>query len=405
MSYARRFKLLALTLLAPFFVTACINPGVKVLGSNAVSLSPSNTATTSSFSFKFALLNTAAATPNNLFVFLQGNENTSSFIVDTCNFSGTGCKCVFENAAGTQIGTTSTTTISYDSTGNYLRCQADPSITASIAKVYVTNIAGTASSSVLTVKSTLTASDLLGTLSASRLVSVYKYYCNLNYLQKTGTTAASFDCTAGALNEFVFPFNYYVWGGTYSSAGNFGSKPTDILYGGPTGILCGMQINQEDCTVSTPALSFGLYGASTGIFSVPISMTASPSAGSALYGYAAPTSTFTYTGTAYTVCPPGLSAEIFYQATPAATDFVSSNVPSGLVDTIAQAVSTTTTTPTLNVYEYTGGSCGSVTTSTGTVTSTQQLCKAPTSGPGIAHSYSYSSNTQTQFCVIPASAL
>jgi hypothetical protein len=277
----------------------------------------------------------------------------------------------------------------------------------------------------------LTATDLMGTLSPTYLYSVFNYTCNLNYLQKVNTTISSFDCSAGPLDIITLGFHFYLWGGTYSSAGNFSSKPTDILYNAGTGgVTCGLQINQEDCTVSTPALAFGLYGQSTGIYTTPVSLPVAPNAGSALYGYAAATDTYSVTGTSYTVCPPGLINESIYTATPTASTFTSApfpsaptNIPTSQLDTIVAATSSppsamtaTETSSGTATGTSSGGYCTSTVTTTvvsgTTSTGTYSFCTLPTvvsQGPVFAYGAETNTmtgtGTQVEFCVIPSTLL
>ena len=397
-----------------------MNAEPKVLGQQGLfNFSAFNgSGVSNSFVFNFALLTSTTSggvTTNQ--VQLQGSDNAKSAIIGTCNLGGTSCVCNFfsDSAGVTKISSTTSAQISYDQGGNYLTCTA-PSST--VAYVSVTNLDGSVGSSVITVNSStnpLSLTQLIGSsLDTNHVRYVYRYQCEYNYLQKSGTSEASFDCTDQTVScdsdgdtaknfcllKVRVPF--FLYSDTYST--NFSSKIADKLYGSSgASTICGLSIKQINCvqsdtdstdTFGSPVKQFGLYGQSTSIWNVAVSLPSGPNQASASFGFAAPVSSTTGN------CPPGLSKKIFYTTTllGGTTITPANNVPSS--QTLTE-ISDTSTTPSAVQWSKLAGTGRSGGDCNGTD------CQLPVSSDlttGIASS-TYSDASQTAFCVIPASTL
>lgn len=301
-------------ILAALTLTSCLKTEVKNLNGEGV-ISPSAPATGNLDTFRINFASTAATASTNP-VFVQGAANTASFFISTCNAAGTGCQCDFymnNTLVGSAAGAAS---IAYDQQGNFVRCI--PPNASNKNYVVLRNIAGTKSTTPtpITLEANLTVAQLLGTLSRSKVNTIYRYSCAFNFLQKNLITSASLDCSnqPGGLRFITAQFNYYLFADGVSN-GNFNQKASDILYGG--GYICGMQVRQVDCVTAassqpTPTAEFALYKEAAGPFSVPVTLTQAPSFNNGitqLYGYAAPVSSF-----AGGSCPPGLVRKDIYTA-------------------------------------------------------------------------------------------
>jgi hypothetical protein len=380
-------------------VAACSDTKPKVLSNNKISFG-GDTDTPETFKFNFAYRDTAATSPLNQIVYLQGAADTKTTLVSTCNAAGTNCVCEFLKSDETEITETQSTDITYDQTGNYFRCNFPGTAAelATLAKVKIRNQNSTVVSAIYDVDTSLTAQKILGDdLNMNYLRTIYRFSCLFNFLQKAGTTSASFDCSdqsslcgsIGSPNgDFCFLQSYFPYF-LYSSNNttNFDQKKTDQLYN--NGYICGLQIKQYDCagTSGTPVASFAVYGEQKGIFDTAVQMSPGPDAASSTYGYAARTSTFQ----GNTVCPPGLVRRIFYRAavTPN-TGWLGSNMTATTTSEVAAPGSTVAD---LGVFRVKGGDCSGT------------ACTLPGTADGQMGTFPYSSTGETEFCVIPTSLL
>ena len=425
----RKIALAAVVLLTPVAITACLNIQPKVLGqSGRFDFSAFNNGTsTGSFRFNFALAQTTGSVNT---VGIQASVNSATTAIGNCNLSGTGCVCVFQDAASNTIATTNSTQIAYDEPGNYFTCTF-PGTAAQFGQVvYVTlnNIAGTVSSGQLLVKTatpglanSLTLQDLVGPdLDANKVRTVSRYQCQYTFLQKSNVSPFSFDCQIPNPEVMCDPgdglphpnfcflqvkFPFYLYSDTYST--NFLQKFPDRIYNAANGgTLCGQQIKQIDCVgtgspaFGTPQKEFGIYGDLVGPWQNSISLPSAPDQSSASYGFSAKANSITGN------CPPGLSKQVIYTTTlsavavanatnmPSSATTWSSNMPGTNVLT---EVSDPNSTPLpLQVTQYGQGQC------TGTT------CSLPISFKNadvMAGTQKYTSNGFTPFCVIPPALL
>ncbi len=402
--------------------TACLQSKPKVLGKNKPNLGRSDTANSSSFKFNFAFRDTTAAAPLDKIIYIQGSANSKTPIMSACNSAGTNCVCEFLDATGAEIEETDAATgeISYDQTGNYLRCDYD-GVIGNLASVRVRNQNSTVTSATLTVDTTLTAQKLIGTdLDVNLVRTVYRYECLFNYLQKDDTTTTSFDCSnqgstcwntaaPAASGDFCIvqtDFPFYLYSDNYST--NISQKVADRLYNqGASSTICGLQIKQFDCAggSGTPVAQFGLFGQQVGIFDTAVQLSAGPDISAITYGFAAKTSTFL----GQTVCPPGMQRRVFYTATTAASttfpapDAQESNYPSGsAVKEIMDPVTPAFTS--LEVVKLRGAQIGAGPAVSGDCNGT--TCTLPDVSLGTITSFNYvSAGAAQEFCVIPTSLL
>lgn len=388
----------------PFFI-ACLpillfsgcGTGMKTFNQGA--MTGTNISASSQFQFEFAYTDTftgtniSAATATSTYVILQGQSIANTTILETCNFAGTACNCILLNSSGTKVGTAQTI---YDPTGNDLRCTINSA--PAFSEVYISNVANTTTSNTLSVipSASITAEDIMAAaaLNENYLSSIYQYQCQQYYMQQIGSTPLNC-ASAAALTPLYVNMNYYLFGNNYTN--NFSSQPSDALYNG--GPICGMEVKEFDCTKSQPAAVFSLYSQDAGFFNTPISLTPSPGGAIGLYGYAAPeinwtdTNSYTYTG-----CPPGLSAEVFWQATDTAAGCASTNIPS-LTDTIVNSPATNPDLAGLINHFYTAA----------TSACAVGICNWPSGaytfsnyGSTCGSTYPYGIGTNTTFCVAPA---
>lgn len=363
---------------------------------------------TDNFKFNFAYRNGSATAPLNKIIYLQGAPNSKSTVISTCNGAGTNCVCEFLDASDVELEETDSTEMSYDNTGNYLRCEFDGDLTQ-LAKVRVRNMNSTRTSEIYFVDTTLTLQKLIGyDQDINQVNTIYRYSCLYNFLQKQGTTELLFDCsdtgstcwsgyssnsrTSGNFCLLQSSFPFHLFASNYKN--NFSEKIADQLYfaDNPSGaFVCGLQIKQYDCagTGGTPVKDFGLYAVENGVFTVPVSLTPGPNKTITNYGFAAATSTFGGS----TVCPPGMSRRIFYRTTTTTAPSIgpTHNYPGTLTSTEIKAPGVAV--PALEINKVGGGHCNGT------------ACSLPGHTDGAITSYSYSTAGQTEFCVIDPNLL
>jgi len=405
------------------FHWSCGNTKPKVLGKKTIDLSTIDTITPESFKFNFAYRQTNAspvALQNHFF--MQGAPNSKTAIISTCNAAGTNCVCEFYEGETLVETTTDSVNVIYDTTGNYLRCiMTDTAKVPDIDSVIVRNQNSTITSIAYGVEteSTLTAQKIIGDdLDVNRLRSIYRYECVHTFLEKEGTSSASFDCShqgstcwnaPGASGDLCFlksTFPYYLFSDTYTN--NVGLKVADRLYGQGTDKICGKQIKEFDCATPNGALvpKFGIFSEQVGIFENAIQLTAAPEVAAATYGFAAKTSSITLSGTTYTVCPPGLERRIFYRTQTSNTvdpSLVRSNYPNGQVLTEVSSPAPSAAPASIKIQKIIGrllpdntvtGDCNGTT------------CVLPDTVLGnMIPEFGYSSASQIEFCVIPTAFL
>lgn len=399
--------LAGLALLA--FAAACSDVKPKNFGSRQLNFDGTNdSSSTSTFRFNFGYVNSAAAAPLNKVVILQGAPNSKSAINSTCNLAGTNCVCEFYNANDVLLESTNSTQMSYDNTGNYLRCEYNGTL-ADLKKVRVRNQNSTKFSDTYPVEtpSTLTLQKLIGAdQDINQVRTVSRYTCLYNFLQKQGTTELLFDCsnqgstcwsgftsngmTSGdwCLLQVTLPFHLY----RSNYENNYNYKIADKLYYSEgNGLVCSTQVKQYDCggTGGVPVKDFGLYTTQTGVFDTPLSLTPSPGTPVVNYGFGAAVST--YAGA--TVCPPGMVKRIFYRAVTSTATSIgpSHNMPNTLTATEIRDPASPPTA--LEVNKVGGGDCNGAS------------CLLPTQNMGLVTNYGYSSSGQNAFCVIDPALL
>jgi hypothetical protein len=380
----------------------CSDTKPKVLGKNLVDFE-SGDSSSDAFRFNFSYRNNAASAPHDRIIYIQGAKDTRTALISVCNAAGTSCVCDFYDANDAKISETSSTEISYDSTGNYFRCKYNGSI-PSLAKVRIRTQNSSRLGPTLSVEdnTTMTAAKLIGSeLDANFIRTVYRYECQHNYLEKNGTSSTSFDCSsqgnlcgnAGTGDFCLLKSNFPFWLFTDNYTTNFPLKGSDLLYGAESGTdrICGIQIKQFDCAGATgsPLKQFGVYGQQIGVFDTPIALNSAPRASATNFGFVAKTSTFD----GNTVCPPAMELRVFYEATTSLASIggQSSNYPDNQKISNIDIPASTTLSP-INVDRVKGGDCSGT------------ACTLPTAADGTATSFSYSA-LGTQFCVIPASLL
>ncbi|RZA08580.1 MAG: hypothetical protein EOP11_04425 [Proteobacteria bacterium] len=398
--------------LAALSLTACSDVKPKNFGNRQIGFDGTNDSTsTETFRFNFGYINAAAAPPLNKIVYLQGAPNSKPAITSTCNLAGTNCVCEFYNDSDVLLETADPSEMSYDSTGNYLRCEFDGTI-ANLKKVRVRNQNASKFSDTYGVDTpaTLTLQKLIGaSQDVNDVRTVSKYKCLFNYLQKQGTTELIFagcnsipnTCWSGFTNgnndssgdicllQTTVPFHLY----RSNHENNYHLKNADKLWNSEAdGLVCGMQIKQYDCggNAGTPLKDFGLYAAQAGVFETPLSLTPGPGQSVVNYGYGANTSLF---GGA-SVCPPGMVKRIFFRAVTSTATSIgpSHNMPNTLTATEIAAPGTAPLP--LEINKVGGGRCG------GTLP-----CYPPDRPMGLVTNFPYSSAGQTEFCVIDPALL
>jgi hypothetical protein len=392
------------SLFIPAMLAGCLQSKPKTLGKTKPSVGRTDTADSNSFKFNFAFRDTAAVAPLDKIIYIQGSANSKTAIMSTCNSAGTNCVCVFtDTGGGTEETDVLTNEISFDQTGNYLRCEYD-GVLANLLTVKVRNQNSTVNSETLSVDTSITVQKLIGSdLDVNLVRSIYRYECLHNYLQKTATTVTNFDCSSSASlcspplsatpGDFCLlktNFPYYVFSDNYST--NLDQKPGDLLYNqGNDSSICGIQIKQYDCSggSGTPVRQFGLFAQQTGIFEMPVQLSLGPDISATTYGFAAKTSTFM----GNTVCPPGMERKIFKQATTSTVGTGDSNFPNGQI--IKDIATPTPPYGDLAIDRLQGGDCNNIT------------CTLPTvihPSPPAAFAYSVPAANE-EFCVIKETIL
>jgi len=415
----KNFKKILILLFLP--LTSCIQTTPKDLGNKNVFTNPTDTSNSSNFRLRYAYRDQtddsggAFGTNIGRVMFLQGETGSASSIISTCNSSGTGCYCEFftsgsDTATGTSTGGLSPE-ITYNSASNLIICKVPTSITATadVARVRLVNSSGTVATSITTVASSPTLSQILGSNSVSKLRTVSKYTCKINYIQNSGVTASPFAFTCGNsnLNYIQVSYKYYLYAN--NTGNNYANQMSDVLYNGGLAI-CALQIKQYDCTESTPSADFGLYAEASGPFDKAVSLTPNPSTTSSVYGYAVSPITVSTDIYSTSVCPPGMTKKELYTtdvseptegtcAVGGLSTNISAAFTNSVVDASEDSSGTQETTAPNNTAAFdsvTGGSCNGSTCGTAPTTVTAN-CKT-------AISYSPAS-TRVPFCTVNSSYL
>lgn len=412
------FRLLAYMLMLTLF-SSCnieVHTSPKVLGNGTTDMSPGDSANSSNFKIRFAYRDVSGDVGQVLgseVVILPGDTDSANAMYTACNTSGTNCICEFfaagsDTVTGQNVGGL-TPEITYNGTNNSIICKIPPSIIADpnavdkSKRVRLRNYSNSVATAITTITSTPTLTQLLGSLSASKMRTISKYQCNLNYIQNAGVSASPFSFTCGVgppadLNYLQISYRYYLYAD--STSNNYSTQVSDLLYNNGNSI-CGIGIKQLEC--GAPSNDFGLYGSAIGIYQKPVSLQSSPSAASTAYGYAASPITVAAQISATTLCPAGLVKKELYTTVAGAplaagtcpvagTSTNISTLANTMVADAGQAVAAT-----ISMNQVTGGTCVA-----------GSSCTAPTVGPAACDA---ASNTYPQaatpdpFCVIPSSYL
>lgn len=348
-------------------------------------------------------------------VAVQGEADSAANIISICGSTGTKCKCdFFTDSEGSGQVSSSASDTTYEEDGNYLRCTIPGSVTASsYTNMRVTSSDGDKSTSTIAItqgESNLTLDNILINLSKAKVRKIFGYKCYINYLQKTGATTSSIDCTSGSgaatgnLLGLQTQYQYYLYSDNFSN--NLGTRAPDLLYDDGTGTFCGVIIKYIDCTTDADGasdpndvtLDFGIYNEPKGPFTKALELTSAPSllnGVKTVYGYAAELDS---TGD----CPPGFEERETFTGTPAAV--ADSNLNSSLTDTRIQ---TTSTNDTMTILSLTSTSAGA----TPICTTASLTCTAPQFDPDGANYASATQQTVTflgqneKYCVLPSALL
>ncbi len=418
MKLVNRILTILLISLSTVFTGSCGNMDTrpKSFGST-LNILPDDSANQENFRFLFAYRDDDDATSaNKLVVQLQGADNATSAIINTCNSAGTGCYCDFYDSSNTLLETASGTSgISYSSTNNTISCLiGNIAHEDTVDNVILRNSDSSIVSDRVTVSTSLTLSQVLHGLSVDSMRTVYRYKCMRTFLQKAATVYPDFDCTDQGLNDLSFlhaDFNYFVYGS--NSTNNYSDQLVDVLYNGSSGgSVCNMQVKQYDCvnTITTNGglldKVFAIYGSQKGPFSREIDLNANPSKPNTPFGYAAPPQEFP-AGSGVFICPPGMKRFDTFTTQIDRDDFlITSNMPDkdslssmeilDATDTDVWPVSTTSPSPTaIDVETRINGDCDA----TNTFCTDPAAAKAAT---GVTYSYTAAGS---QFCAIPADLL
>lgn len=274
-----------------------VGQGVKKLGSKSANGSGTPSTDSDSFAITLAYRDpvTDATTPSRT-ISLQGIRAVASAnLVNECGATGNQCTCEFYRTS-TDLVPATASSVGISSQNNSFSCVipaaiTDAEIVASTApnspmyvKLKRVDVAAK-NTGLLTVKSTLTIEDVLGSnLSRNKVRGIYRYACSRTFFEGEGVTAAQINCTGfQRLGLITAAYNFYIYRSAEDSnaAGGDSTFPADICQ--RTNFL------KIQCAGNAPELRYGFYKELSEPFVVGITMTRAPEGENltATYGYAA----------------------------------------------------------------------------------------------------------------------
>jgi hypothetical protein len=269
--------------LATLALTACdIGQGVKTLGKTVVGGTGTGATDSDSFAVTLAYRNpTDTTATGRRTVSIQGiRAIPSANLVNECGATGSTCVCEFfrqdtANSTPTSLGTSISVGIS--SQNNSFSCVipasvADESVVKYVELKRVDDV--NKNTGLLTVKTTLTIDDILGSsLVKTKVRGIFRYQCNRTFFEGEGVTAGNITCVAGQhLGVIGAAYNFY----TYKSGEDSNLPGGDSAF--PADICKRNSFLKIQCTGNTPDLRYGFYKDSADPFVVGIQMTRAPEA-------------------------------------------------------------------------------------------------------------------------------
>lgn len=269
---------------AALSLSACIDTGVKKLGTSAAGTG-STTTDAQGFSITLAYRDPVVNTTT---VVLQGIRDVASAnLTNLCGTGGTTCTCLFyQNSADTTPLTGVVTDNGISAGNNSFSCKmpAATGVPASYNLVRLKTSDGTKITGFIPITTTLTINDIIGNLDKTKVMQVYRYGCVRTFFEGEGVSAGAVNCPASQkLGLITATYNYYLK--KTALANNFAEKAGTVAYEQP---ICMRQFTKLACDSAT-TLQWGLYSEKKGPFQVAVTMTSSPVINSTdtTYGYAA----------------------------------------------------------------------------------------------------------------------
>lgn len=286
MTYSRIAKKALFSVLTVTLLASCLGTNPKTLGTKTEG--GTGNAVTDSDSFSISLAYRADSNPDDgRLVQLQGVRGVESAnLVNLCGAEGASCTCDFyKSATDTAPATSSTVGISADN--NSFSCtiagSTDPD---EYKKVRIRTTNNSKITGFIDIKTTLTLTDVLGSLVKTKVNKIYRYGCTRLFFEGEGVTPSAITCVANQrLGLITATYNFYLYQSSLGS--NFNLKTTDV---GFDEAICGRTSHLKiSCTASSPDLRYGLYSELAAPFTVAISLTAAPIGDNtnAINGYAA----------------------------------------------------------------------------------------------------------------------
>lgn len=267
-------------------LSSCLETGVKTLGKKTIG--GTGTPTTDSESFLITAAYRKDVNPDDgLTVDLQGAVgNSSASLVTLCGAAGASCTCQFYQGSS-DTSPKGSSSVGISSSNNTFSCvinngAVDPDL---FTHVRIKTTDGKKSSGLITIKTSLTLEDVIGSLSKSKVRKIYRYQCQRTFFEGEGVNANAVNCTASQrLGVISAPYNYYLYQSQEDT--NFPAFTVSTFNGAICERTDFMNVN---CTNATPDLRYGLYKEASAPFIVGVTMTKAPEGtdATAIYGYAA----------------------------------------------------------------------------------------------------------------------
>lgn len=272
-------------------LVSCLGSGMKTLTSKTAT-DPNNTTPTNnanSFTVNLAYRDSSqdAGTPIRI-VSVQGVTGVSSAsFQNICGVNGASCTCTFyTNASGS--GAQSSSAVAYSTANNTINCTiGGASAPSSYTYVQLQSTTGTQTTGLISIKSTLTIDDVLGTnLSKTNVRKIFQYGCIFTFLEGEGLATNPGTCPASQkLGLITATYNFYLYQGSGTDL-NTNAKGTQHINQN----VCSTSIMDQNC-LSSPegnnTLVFGLYNTSVSPYTVQITASPAPGQTGAVIGYAA----------------------------------------------------------------------------------------------------------------------
>lgn len=287
----KRFSLLA-CLAACLLLVSCLGTEVKKLGGTEPGGDGTPATDADSFSLTIAYRNDTNPSDGRVVVLQGVRDIPSASLVNLCGTTGAACRCTFYTSVSDSspvVGELSQNGISQEN--NTFSCELPATLSGTntvddYKRVRLTTVDGTKATGFLEIKTSITLTDVLGTLPTNGVRAIYHFGCARTFFEGEGVGLTELNCPAGQrLGLITATYSAYIYKGATGS--NEVDKQSNTFW---EGSVCSRTSPFPKFTCDTTAQQiWGLYSTKQSIFQYGITMKPQfDDAGkTGVYGYAA----------------------------------------------------------------------------------------------------------------------